>query len=221
MCFSAQASFIAGATLSSIGLFLISKYRTSKLYPLAFAPLAFGIQQALEGGVWVTLNKGDVISILHTLCVYGFTFFAGIFWPLATSSTLYYLEQNTLRKKMLAFTVTCGLIVAIMSAFTLIKMNITANALNHHIVYTIRSPFFDTTMMYYWYKVGLILYCIATIGALFISSIPYAWILGVLTTLGFIIAHLFYYFAFGSVWCFFAALISGCVWYIFSSNRSL
>jgi hypothetical protein len=45
------------------------------------------------------------------------------------------------------------------------------------------------------------------------------WILGVIGIIAFIVAHIFYYMAFGSVWCFFAAIASIATYYVVSQNK--
>jgi hypothetical protein len=49
MCFSATASFIAGTTLSIIGIATIRNVERRSELPLALIPLLFGIQQLIEG----------------------------------------------------------------------------------------------------------------------------------------------------------------------------
>lgn len=63
---------------------------------------------------------------------------------------------------------------------------------------------------------GILLYVVATIGALFISSLRKMWILGILVAFSFIISYIYYYMEFGSVWCFFSAIESCVLYYIVS-----
>lgn len=49
MCFSASASFIAGASLSAIGVATLRRVESKKEIPFATIPLLFGIQQLIEG----------------------------------------------------------------------------------------------------------------------------------------------------------------------------
>ena len=52
MCFSANASFAAGALLLGISAFTIRAARTPAEQPLAAIPLLFGLQQLCEGAIW-------------------------------------------------------------------------------------------------------------------------------------------------------------------------
>ena len=56
MCFSATASFVAGTTLSTIGVATITKVKQRSELPFALIPLLFGIQQFIEGIIWLTFS---------------------------------------------------------------------------------------------------------------------------------------------------------------------
>lgn len=49
MCFSASASFIAGTSLSAIGVAALRNTEARTERPLAMMPLLFGVQQLTEG----------------------------------------------------------------------------------------------------------------------------------------------------------------------------
>ena len=59
-----------------------------------------------------------------------------------------------------------------------------------------------------------ILYLFATVVALVISSTKRVYVLGIIMGLSFIVSALFYIRSMTSVWCFFAAVMSFCVFYI-------
>jgi len=56
MCFSATASFVAGTSLSAIGVATIRKAERRSELPFAMIPLLFGIQQLVEGIIWLTFR---------------------------------------------------------------------------------------------------------------------------------------------------------------------
>ena len=64
-----------------------------------------------------------------------------------------------------------------------------------------------------------VLYGAATIVPLLISSIRKLWIMGLVVALVGIIVYLVDAYFFVSVWCFFAALVSLLLFFIFKSNR--
>lgn len=56
MCFSATASFVAGGTLSVVGGGTLSRVQHRREVPFVHISLLFGIQQIVEGFVWLGLT---------------------------------------------------------------------------------------------------------------------------------------------------------------------
>ena len=89
MCFSATASFTAAGLLIPLGAAALARSlgpgRGSDPPPastvaLALAPLLFGLQQAIEGFVWIGVEGGgDATWLAPTVLLY--LFFAYGFWP--------------------------------------------------------------------------------------------------------------------------------------------
>lgn len=123
-------------------------------------------------------------------------------------SILWYLEANPARKKWLSFALAAGIAVATLSIINFYTRPVIVEVVNHHIAYQQTMPFPFSTELYY---LGLFVYLIATAGALFISTIPHASIMGALVLLAFVVAHIWYALAMGSVWCFFAAACSALI----------
>lgn len=204
MCFSAPASFIAGATLSSIGVVTITKVRDKKELPFALLPLLFGIQQIAEGFVWLTLQgyfEGCNLAATNI-----FAFFAYAFWPMYIPFAMLCIEKDNRRRIALYITQVAGLLVG---GYLLISMFITpyiSQINNHSITYIKYLPFL-------WPPV--ILYAIGTIVSLLLSSRRFIQGFGLLMFATAITAYWYYTHAFESTWCFFAAILSIviCVYY--------
>jgi hypothetical protein len=62
MCFSASASFIAGATLSAVGLATLRMTKRKAEIPFAMIPLLFGVQQITEGMIWLSFRNESSLS---------------------------------------------------------------------------------------------------------------------------------------------------------------
>jgi len=215
MCFSAQASFIGAGVLTVIGLVTIASIHTRRIIPFALAPLIFAVQQALEGIVWVTLNTGQTTSTLHRIGVYGFLSFVGMFWPLWAPISLWLIEPIKIRRHLLIGTLIFGILVAAASISQFVHSIPTAHILNHHLVYsTLDRPFntFRGTCV-------TIFYLIATVGSFLISSVPLMWLAGLIVGAAWVITITLYYFAFGSLWCFFGALASMMAYLIVKNYR--
>src|SRR5439155_3244888 len=101
MCFSAEASFAASAALLPAGAYCVqAAVRKQPGYlPLALAPVAFGVQQASEGVVWLALDRGD--AALTRLASLAFLFFALAFWPFWISVQAAAAETVPPRRRML------------------------------------------------------------------------------------------------------------------------
>jgi hypothetical protein len=82
MCFSSAASFTAAALLIPAGLSAsLTCHRSGRdeLLPLAFSPALFGLQQGLEGLVWLGLDRGGLEPLTHGAAL-AYLFFAYGFW---------------------------------------------------------------------------------------------------------------------------------------------
>lgn len=212
MCFSAGASFAAAGMLSVIGgASVYSARQNKKLLPVAASPLFFGAQQACEGLVWLTLMSGETTSSLHWFSTYGFLFFASAWWPIWIPWALYHAEQKHNRKKLLWITTIMGSIAGILLFISWPLQTTGVEVINHHLNYPVNNyPFGITDPLLSQIILGCIsfLYCTATIAPLFISSIPYMWVVGSGVATGLLVSYLFYFVALPSVWCFFAAVSS-------------
>lgn len=109
MCFSAVASFTSGAILVTAGAFTLSHVRSRASLPFAMIPLLFGIQQGIEGVVWLTFGSEP----LHTISTYMFMIFAYVFWPVYVPFTIWLIEKHPVRKKLLAGVATIGLAIGL------------------------------------------------------------------------------------------------------------
>jgi hypothetical protein len=82
MCFSSAASFTAAALLIPAGLFTsLTCHRSGRaeLLPLALSPALFGLQQGLEGLVWLGLDRGGIEPLTQGAAL-AYLFFAYGFW---------------------------------------------------------------------------------------------------------------------------------------------
>ena len=202
MCFSAQASFGASAVLGIMGMYALRKTKQKEVF-LALIPLLFGIQQFFEGIIWITYANPALH--LTTLCAtYGFCFFAFFFWPVWIPITILKMETHPQKVLFLQILLALGSFVASILAFTTIKNGIHPVVSCSHIEYDIFLPGLLGTC-------GAVIYCIATILPLFISSKKWMPLFGILTLGSVAITYFFYSTYFASVWCFFAALLSSMI----------
>lgn len=200
MCFSAEASFIAGAALTVIGVATIKKTTHKSQLWFASIPLVFGVQQLVEGVLWLTLPDPEMIQIQRVV-TYIFIFFAQIIWPFIVPFGVLMLDKKSDRKLIQKILAGVGILVSGTLAFFLIAYDMQASISGHHIAYSNNYP--ETI-----YKYGAILYAAATLLSLFFSNVKRMWILGVFIAISYGSALYFYENHVLSVWCFFASLIS-------------
>ena len=192
MCFSAPASFIASGGLVALGgASLAVAKKEDKI--LAAIPLLFGIQQFFEGIQWLHLNTGST----SLFAGYGFLFFAFIVWPAYVPVFVYILDKK--RRHILKWFIFLGVATALCFLYTFLTQSLAIHELRSCISYNFNFPLKDFANM---------AYLVAVFGPLFASKIEIFKWFGVAAALMAIIAWLFFYVTFASVWCFFAAIVS-------------
>lgn len=226
MCFSAQASFVVATALSTVGVLSFLKARTFAFRLFALSPFLLGIQQALEGLVWLRINTGDVTSAWFKIGVYGFEFFAAAFWPLWIPLVLYFIEPRTKSKGILGLFSCIGFCMYIIALIALWNSPASAQVVDHHLRYPFLLsplhsllPFLSNWQMNTVRYTSLAIYAMLTIGSCFISTVPGLYIVGILFALGYLAATFGYTLAFASTWCFFAAISSAAVYAIIAYHN--
>ena len=201
MCFSATASFVAGASLVAVGVATIRKTERRSELPFAMIPLLFGMQQVVEGVLWLTFRY-DAPELRQTM-TYGYSVFSHVLWPIYIPFALGFLESTPWRKRALLAFQAAGLLVGVYLLFFIITRPVVAEIdgmhIVRHMVYV--SPHFFLAPV-------MVLYLAATCVSCFVSSHPFVRLFGVLALISFIAAYLVYAKALVSVWCFFAAVLS-------------
>jgi hypothetical protein len=117
------------------------------------------------------------------------------------------LEDNKTRKRILYALLALGTAIALYYTYRMVFYDINAEISRRHIVYLSSAPHNSAIA-------AIILYLVATIVPLFVSSIKRIHIVGTIMGLSFIVSAIFYKEFLISVWCFFAAVISFVVFYI-------
>lgn len=195
MCFSPAASFIAGGTLVAAGGYTLKYAEDDAQIPFAAIPLLFGLQQIIEGVVWITFDA----PFYHAMATYAYVMFSHVLWPTFLPFAIWKIEPDAVRKRRAAPFVLIGCVIsAALFAFVL-EGPVTSSIIGRSIAYAVPLP-----------KVpfGLWVYALATCGACFISSQKFVRVFGLALVGSLGIAYWSYREAFYSVWCFFAAILS-------------
>jgi hypothetical protein len=211
MCFSPEASFAGGIIISAIGVVTVRKVHNPTQIVFASIPLFFGIQQIAEGFVWMTLSGHDYIN-LQKISTYLFLIMAQVIWPLMIPVSIMLMEDNIKRRKILRILSGLGLSLSIYYSYCLLNFSVNPEISGHHILYKNGFPHSLSNPAF-------AVYLFVTITPLFISGIKRTWLLGILMTLSCLVTAIFFRQYLTSVWCFFAALISGVVFWILSDSH--
>jgi hypothetical protein len=212
MCFSATASFTAGAVLTVIGIASIRKSKNSSQTAFATIPILFAIQQISEGFVWLSLTNPDY-AFMEEFSSYIFIFFAQVVWPFWVPYSICKMENKESRKRICKVFVGIGAIGSISLGYYLFSTPLQAEVMGAHIAYVRENP------EGLWMITGILMYVVATIGPPMLSSVKNMWVIGGALLISFIVAKIFYTEHTISVWCFFAAIISILVWWVVKKEK--
>ncbi|MFD2247670.1 DUF6629 family protein [Pontibacter ruber] len=203
MCFSAEASFGASAALCTIGVLAVRETQTREQTLLAGIPFLFSAQQFTEGIVWLGERHTSFAS-LQQPATYLFLVIALLVWPTWIVFSVFMLEKEVWRKRLLAALLLLGVLVASILGYGLFSFPVKAEVLHQHIHYRLE---FKQLLV----GRSSILYFIPTVVPPFVSSVRLMWLLGLALLVVYVIAKVYYTANIVSVWCFFAAIISAVV----------
>ena len=211
MCFSATASFSAGAVLFGVGALTLrsalASHRRRDL-PFAAIPLLFAVQQLIEGVIWLTFS--DKATLLNSMTTHVYSFFSHVLWPVYVPVAVLLMEPEGWRRRALIAFVAAGAAVGAYLLYVLVAFPIFSRPTGQHIEYV--SPHFSAA-------VTMTLYLLSTAFSPLLSTHLMVRVFGVLAMLSFGAAYAFYAMWFISVWCFFAALLSAVVYLHFGMRE--
>lgn len=203
MCFSAAASFSAGVALVALGTATLRLCPAPPPRPFAAIPLLFGLQQLVEGAVWLSLGPAPTLPGGPPAMLY--SLFAHVLWPLYLPWAVRARETVARRRRALRVAQAAGLVVAAYFLAALLVSPPVPRSEGAHILYD-----FDHLQL----TGGLALYLLATCGSSLWSSHRGVRSFGLLSLAGFGATLAISLAALVSVWCFVAALLSTAVYLI-------
>lgn len=211
MCFSATASFVAFGITGAVGLAAVARTRHLNELPFAVIPLFFASQQGIEGLLWLTLPvapQGPASSLL----TYIFLILAKVLWPAYAPLAVLIVEPEQRRRWLLMVCFAVGAGTAVYFLGSILSSSHSAFIQNGHIVYSGEQNLPN---------IMVLLYLAATGVAPALSSQRIVALFGTVVLVGSIITYLFYWEAFTSVWCFFAAVGSVVILAHFEHTRRI
>lgn len=213
MCFSTTASFAIGSILLPVGLWCVQRAWVGdrRFLPLAVFPLAFGMQQLIEGLVWSGISACD--AGLTNQAARGFVFFSHGFWLFWTPFMVAMLEERP-RVRWVWLTMS-GIGLALGAYFLVpllfhpdwLTVNIYQRSLNYSVQILIPHP-----LLAY---LGRSLYVVTILAPLLLAQNLAVQRLGGLILGSLVLTSFLFRYGFISIWCYFAAITSMYVVYLF------
>lgn len=198
MCFSAEASFAASGVLaaSSVAIHRVPKEKSS--VPLALFPAIFATHQFIEGVVWLN-HDGVLPDTYRAVAVSAYALIAYVLWPVFVPFAALMTERQRKRRIIMLLCQAIGLGVGLSLLISFLRhpigVSVDCCSLSYHVhaqewltvpyLIAVTIPFLVSSQR------GLALFGVA----LAASCAAAAIVASALT--------------FPSVWCFFAAILSG------------
>ena len=208
MCFSATVSYSASVVLVTTGLYAVHlsrKLPTPYWIMMGLTPVFFGIQQAFEGKVWQVVETSSASNAVPYAL--GFLFFSHFLWLWWIPLSSYLVEPGKLQRRVFLGITLFGLFAGtlVYSALLLNPDWTSIEVEKHHIIYNVASPYRGPIHL------GIppsALYALVILVPLLFSSHRGIRTFGILVVCSVLLASLAYGYAFVSVWCLFAAVLS-------------
>ncbi|MGA1980992.1 MAG: DUF6629 family protein [Acidobacteriaceae bacterium] len=209
MCFSASADFTSSAVLGAVGVATLMEVKDPKDVLLAAMPGLFAIHEFIEGFVWMGLDGTLSQQVAHNAGA-AFALYADGILPFLLPLSVFLIEPTKRqRRRMLGFVILGG-VLGLYLLWGLTAYPLAISDQSHSIVYD--NVITNTTLV-------AVLYVIATCGSLFFSGYRPLVELGWFNLVGLIVVALVKRYAFASVWCAYAAVVSVIIYFFFRRTR--
>ncbi len=215
MCFSAEASFAAGAVLTPAGIYCVrtALQRDRRTLALAVIPIAFAVQQVFEGFVWVGLGRND--AGLTRAASLGFLLFALVVWPAWIPFSIRPLEQRPWARRTLGGVAAAAFGLSLLYFVPLVMHAgawLRTDVLHHSIRYDLESvpPVFGLPRLLW--QAGYI----GVVGLpMLVPGNGRLTVFSGMVVASAVLTHVAFAYAYVSVWCAFAAVLSAWLCYVF------
>jgi len=207
--FYAVLNFTLSGALGAIGILTLKKVSAPKEVVFAALPLLFALHQFSEGFVW--LGVSHLIEPRALEFAEGvYIFYAQGLLQFLVPLAIWLLESNKMRKQIIFILMIIG---GLLTAYTVWGLSIEPTSVSvreNSLAYV--NPWTDNRL------VG-ITYVITTCGSLMLSSSIAIQLFGFLNLVGLTLIYYIKPYAFTSLWCFYAAVVSVLLYYYFVERR--
>ena len=205
MCFSPTASFVSAGILATIGVATWRHVRVPRTLLFASVPMLFAIHQFCEGMVWLGF-EGRIGTLARDHFAFLFTLYAQGILPLLMPAAVALMEPRGWRRNTIWGLTAVGALVCAWDAYGLIF--VPSRVFVDHFSIAYRNPLTGNLAI-------SLLYILATCGSLLLSRYPVVRTYGVVNVVVLTIVQLIRAYAFASVWCFYAAIMSVMIYWQF------
>ena len=210
MCFSATADFTGSVVLGAIGVATLREVKDRRELLLAAMPCLFALHEFIEGFVWLGL-EGTVSQQLGHNAGAAYMLFAQGLLPFLLPLSVFLIEPTRRqRRRMLGFVILGGLL-ALYLTWGLIAYPLSISMRAHSMMYV--NVITNTTLV-------AVLYVVATCGSLFFSGFRQLVQLAWANLAGLLVVMVVKRYAFTSVWCAYAAVVSVVIYFFFRLSRT-
>jgi len=205
----AVLNFTLSGAIGLVGILTLQKVSTPNEVLFALLPLLFALHQFTEGFVWLGVG-GHIEARAFNLAAGIFIYYAQGLLPFLVPLAVWLIEKQKWRKDILGVLTILGFVLAVYTMYGLSKVPSSVTVVNNTLFYN--NPW---TANYY----DAIIYIVTTCGSLMLSSSISVALFGVLNLVGLTVIFLVRPYGFTSLWCLYAAVISGLLYFHFIERR--
>ncbi len=202
-------NFTLSGAIGVIGLITLRKVSTPKEVVFAILPMLFALHQFTQGFVWLGVNHLIGARALH-MAENIFVFYAQGLLQFLIPLAIWLLEPTGIRKKLIWVLMIIGGLLTIYTLWGLSVQPTYVSVNNNALEYI--NPWTN----HRWVAV---IYVLTTCGSLILSSSIAIQLFGWLNLMGLTVVSLIKPYAFTSVWCFYAAVVSVLLYFYFVERR--
>jgi len=205
----AVLNFTLSGAIGLIGILTLRKVSTPNEVLFALLPLLFALHQFDEGFVW--LGIGGHINMRALEIAAGiFVYYAQGLLPFLVPLAIWLIEKDSYKRRVVGILTLLGLGLAVYTMYGLATIPTSISVVNNTLYY--RNPWTDNI-----YDASI--YILTTCGSLMLSSSISIQLFGFLNLIGLTVIYLLRPYGFTSLWCLYAAVISGLLYFYFVERR--
>ena len=209
MCFSATANFVAAGGIASVGVATLRHVQQPRAVLFATMPLLFALHQFTEGFVWLGLDH-DLRPEALGHVTFMFILYAQGILPFLMPLAVLLMEPPGWRRLAVGGLTAVGAAECAYIIYALMAYHSSAT-IEHHSVH------YDNPLTATAWIAGI--YVLVTCGSLTLSGHRVVRWFGLLNFVGVAATVLLARYAFTSIWCLYAAIVSVVLYWQFSNRK--